>query len=205
MGGWQLEGYGELERERASGKREEVTGFALSRGMAEGLEVIVGAPWFRNGADSIGDVTLDVKWRFLARGPFSFAFMPGVSLPTGDESELRGTGKLNWGGLLIASWEQGPLAVNAQAGYRRRDNEIGLKDSQSELATAVLYRVAQVRWFGEAVFRSAPLVGGESARYAALGAIWSVRRDFDLALGWRSGHGGALISDGWLFGATVRW
>lgn len=204
-GRWQLEGFAEQQKDPATRRRLEYSGFALSYGIAERLDLVAGAPWYRRGEDASGDVSLELKWRFHQANALSFGLMPGITLPTGEERDGRGTGKLTWGGLFIASWQPGPLAAHAHVGYRRNENKLNERKSLSQLAGAVSYRRGTVRWVGELARESNPLPGGRAVRYTTLGAVWAVIPAFDLDVGWRKGHGGAPIDDALLFGATVRW
>lgn len=205
-GRWQLEGTSELEKSRAGARREDVGMFVLSRGFAGHADWQVALPWHRAGEDGIGDVSLDLKWRFFERGAFSLGFKPGVTLPTGDERDGRGSGKVTWGALLIVSHESGPLAFHAHAGYRDNRNELGERRSLSHFSGAVTYRIGDVKLVADAARNTAPDPAvRRHEHYLVLGAIWSVRPDFDLDAGWKKGGGGAPLDDALLFGATVRW
>ena len=204
-GRWQLEGFSEQSKERATGRRVQLDQVVLSRGLTERMDLQLDVPWYRDGADDLGDVALDLKWRFLERGPLSLGLKPGFTLPSGDERDGRGTGKITWGGLFIASWQPGPLAAHAHVGYRRNENKLNERRSLSQLAAAVTYAYGAVRFVGELARETNPVPGGRTVRYSTLGAIWSVTRGIDFDLGWRDGHGGAPIDDVILLGATLRW
>lgn len=204
-GRWQLEVFGEDGRERASGARLEEYGAVLSRGIAENADLQFGLPWVQRPGSGPGDASLDLKWRFFEKDALSLGLKPGLTLPTGDEGEGRGTGRVTWGALFILSYEPGPLALHAHAGYRRNRNELGERESLRQIATAATYRLGDVRLVGELARETNPVPGGGTARYTTLGAIWSVTRDFDLDAGWRTGQGGAAVDDLFLLGATWRW
>jgi hypothetical protein len=205
-GRWQLEGTSEHEKDRATRRREDVSGFVLSHGFAAQADWQVTLPWHRAGEDGIGDLALDLKWRFFERDAFSLGLKPGVTLPTGDRRAARGAGKAAWGALLIASFEPGPLAFHAHAGYRANRNELGERESLRHVSAAMTYQVGSVKLVADAArdTHPDPAVGG-AERYLVLGAIWSVRRDFDLDAGIKTGHGSADLDDALLFGATLRW
>lgn len=196
----QLEVFG--EQSRAGGRRDELTTGVLSYGAAQAADVQLSLPVPRNG---VGDVALDLKWRFFERDALSVALKPGLTLPTGDESAGRGTGRATWGSLLIVSYAPGAFALHGHLGYRRNENKLGERGSLRQLAAAATYRVAHVRFVGELTRETNPAPGGRGVRYATLGAIWSMRRDVDLDLGWRQGYGGAPIDAALLLGTAVRW
>jgi hypothetical protein len=204
-GRYQLEFFAEELEERATRRDLEVYTGVLSYGIAETADVQVGVPLHRSGPDGVGDASLDLKWRFFERNALSFAFMPGITLPTGDERDGRGTGKTTWGSLIILSYAPGAIGVHAHAGFRRNENKLGQRESLRQLAAAATYRIGDVRFVGELTRETNPVPGGGTVRYTTIGAIWSMTRDIDLDIGWRNGNGNAPVDEALLLGATVRW
>ncbi len=206
-GRWQLEGFSEASKVRATGRRVLLDQAVLTRGITDRMDLALDVPWYRDGEDGVGDVALDLKWRFLERGPLSLGLKPGFTLPTGEHRDGRGTGKITWGALLIGSYEPGgPLVFHAHAGWLRNRNKVGERESLSHLSGAVAYRIGEVRLVADYARNTAPdRAASRSERYLVVGAIWSVRRDFDLDVGWKSGERAAPLDDTLLLGATVRW
>lgn len=201
----QLEAFGEDGRERAGGARLERYDAVFSYGIAEHADLQLGLPRLRQAASGWGDAALDLKWRFFEKDALSMGLKPGVTLPTGDEQRGLGAGHLGWGTLFILSYEPGPLALHAHAGYRRNRNELGERESLRQLAGAATYGLGAVRLIADFARETNPIPGGGAARYTTLGAIWAVTSEFDLDAGWRTGRGGAAADDVFLFGATWRW
>jgi hypothetical protein len=204
-GRYQLEFFAEELEERATRRDLEVYTGVLSYGIAETADVRGSVPLHRSGPDGVGDASLDLKWRFFERNALSFAFMPGITLPTGDERDGRGTGKTTWGSLIILSYAPGAIGVHAHAGFRRNENKLGQRESLRQLAAAATYRIGDVRFVGELTRETNPVPGGGTVRYTTIGAIWSMTRDIDLDIGWRNGNGNAPVDEALLLGATVRW
>jgi hypothetical protein len=204
-GRYQLEFFAEELEERATRRDLEVYTGVLSHGIAETADVRGSVPLHRSGPDGVGDASLDLKWRFFERNALSFAFMPGITLPTGDERDGRGTGKITWGSLIILSYQPGAIGVHAHAGFRRNENKLGRRESLRQLAAAATYRIGDVRFVGELTRETNPVPGGGTVRYTTIGAIWSMTRDIDLDIGWRNGNGNAPVDEALLLGATVRW
>jgi len=204
-GRYQLEVSAEEREERATRRDLEVYTGILSYGIAETADVQAGVPLYRSGPDGVGDASLDLKWRFFERNALSFAFMPGITLPTGDERDGRGTGKTTWGSLIVLSYAPGAVAVHAHAGFRRNENKLNERESLRQLAAAATYRIGDVRFVGELTRETNPVPGGGTVRFSTIGAIWSMTRDVDLDIGWRQGNGSAPIDEALLLGATVRW
>ena len=121
---YQLEILAEQGKERVTRQDREVYTGILSYGIAESADVQVGMPWYRTGPDGVGDASLDLKWRFYERNALSFALKPGITLPTGDERDGRGTGKITWGSLLVVSYAPAALAVQPHAAHRRTQNRV---------------------------------------------------------------------------------
>lgn len=204
-GRYQLEVFAEELKERATRGDLEVWTGVLSYGIGETADVQVGLPLFRSGPDGVGDASLDLKWRFFERNAVSLALKPGITVPTGDERDGRGTGKVTYGSLIIVSYAPGAIAVHAHAGFWRNENKLGERESLRQLAAAATYRIDDVRFVGELTRETNPVPGGGTVRYSTVGAIWSMTRDVDLDIGWRNGNGSAPIDEALLLGATVRW
>lgn len=204
-GRYQLEVFAEELEERGTRRDIEVWTGVLSYGVGETADVQVGIPVYRDGPDGVGDASLGLKWRFLERNAWSLALKPGITVPTGDERDGRGTGKVTWGSLIIVSYAPGAIAVHAHAGFWRNENKLGERESLRQLAAAATYRIGDVRFVGEFARENNPAPGGRTVRYSTIGAIWSMTRDVDLDIGWRNGNGSAPIDEALLIGATVRW
>lgn len=196
----QLEAFG--EQTRGDGRRDELYAGVFSYGVGEAADAQIGLPAYRDGA---GDVSFDLKWRFLERGPLSFALKPGVTLPTGDEGAGHGTGKATWGSLIIVSYAPGALALRAHAGWRRNENQLGERESLHQVAAAATYALGRLRWVGELARETNRAPGGRAAGYTTVGAIWSMTPGVDLDLGWRRGYGGAAGDVTLLLGVAARW
>ena len=204
-GRYQLEVFAEELEERGTRRDIEVWTGVLSYGIGETADVQAGIPVYRDGPDGVGDASLGLKWRFLERNAWSLALKPGITVPTGDERDGRGTGKVTWGSLIIVSYAPGAIAVHAHAGFWRNENKLGERESLRQLAAAATYRIGDVRFVGEFARETNPVPGGRTVRYSTIGAIWSMTRDVDLDIGWRNGNGSAPIDEALLIGATVRW
>lgn len=202
---WQLEAFGEQSKARGTRLKDERYDAVLSYGIAETADLQAGLPWYRSGADGVGDAALGLKWRFFERDALSLALNPGITLPTGDERDGRGSGKVTYGSLIIVTYAPGAIALHAHAGYWRNENKLGERQSLRQLAAAATYRVGEVRFVGELTRETNPIPGGRTVRYSTLGAIWGMTRDVDLDIGWRQGNGGAPVDEALLLGATVRW
>ena len=76
-------------------------------------------------ARGITDTTVDVKWRFFEKDGFGLALKPGFTLPTGNDTEGLGAGKVTYHLYFIASKEAKPWAFHLNLGYMRNENTSG--------------------------------------------------------------------------------
>lgn len=226
-GKFQLEVTGEISRdkERLAGRSTRDTGgelaVALSAGLADTVDLVVGVPWvwsrvkedgILTGDDQgIGDLSLELKWRLLELGGFSLAVKPGVTLPTGDEHRGLGNGKASYGATLIASQELGPVTLHANGAYTRNeyklaaDRELNRHDiwhasvAGAYRATRDLQLVANygVESNGEHGNNTWPafLLGG---------VIYTVTENLDLDLGVKRGLNGPEADLSYLAGVACR-
>jgi Putative MetA-pathway of phenol degradation len=188
-----------------------------SYGFVDPAEFQIGLPYLRLDQDGqggrrtltrgINDLSLNVKWRFFERGAFSLAVKPGVTLPTGDADKFLGSGRVDWGALLIASYESGALAFHAHVGYVDFRNTIGAKTSLWQVTGAVTWQVIKRFKLVADVSRETNPVPGYSTPldYLVVGAIWSPLKNLDLDIGYRYGASKPALDDGLLAGVTVRW
>jgi hypothetical protein len=222
--GTQGQGNAQLEltldafRDRLAGVqiRGMQAGAVFSYGVADPADLQLGLPYLRVREDEdarrtllsgISDVSLDLKWRFFERGALSLGFKPGITLPTGDEKKCLGAGRVTWGALLIGSYEPGPLAFHSHIGYRYYDNVVDLKTSLWHFSVASTWQVAESLKLVADLSRDSNPVPGFSTPldYLIVGAIWSLRKNLDLDLGYRHGASGPALDRGLLAGATLRW
>lgn len=99
----------------------------FSAGLIDSVDLVLAVPyeWSRvkeNGfvsadTDGLGDVSLELKWRFFEKDGFSLAFKPAVSFPSGNTDKGLGAGKVGYGATLIATQEFDPFAVHLNLSY----------------------------------------------------------------------------------------
>jgi outer membrane putative beta-barrel porin/alpha-amylase len=131
----ELNGETSWDKERLDGveTRESASELAaaVSIGVTETVDVVIGTPWswsrvkeggaLVSDADGIGDISLELKWRFFEHKGFSLAVKPGVTLPTGNENRGLGTGKVSYGTALIATQKLEPFTLHVNAAYTRNE------------------------------------------------------------------------------------
>jgi hypothetical protein len=217
-GNYQLELSAQLARQREDGVtlRDVQPAAVLSYGVLPNVDLQLGQAYLRSvtddGAtrevtDGALDTAIDVKWRFYERGTLSLALKPGITLPTGDDARGLGAGEVTWGGLLIGSYQPGPLAIHADLGYRRNRNTLGSRESLSHVSAAVLYTASpRLKLVADASADSNPLPAAYGTlRYSVIGFIYSPSADLDLDAGVQFRLDGAADDHSLLLGLTLRW
>ena len=198
----------------------------LSYGMLGNLDIALGLNHVRQrtaedgvitqSADGAGDSTLELKWRFYERNGLSLALKPGLVLPSGDENQGLGTGKLSWGVNFILTQEAKPWTFLADVAYAEARYKL---PTDAQANHAHLWRASagfgytlrdDLRLAGEAgvrtnAARDDPFLPGRNGHFAMLGLIYSPSDRIDLDAGIRKSFSRAEIDKAFLIGATFRW
>jgi len=176
----------------------------LSAGLFDSVDLVLGVPyeWSRskeNGivssdVDGVGDLSLELKWRFFEKRGFSMAFKPAVSFPAGDEDKGLGAGKVGYGATLIATQEFDPFALHLNLGYShtrfklQEDRDANRRDiwHVSLAGTAQVMEKLQLSTnFG--METNADKTSDTPPVFAIAGAIYSLTDNLDLDLGVKVG------------------
>lgn len=113
----------DVRSRESSGSLETV----FSAGLVDSVDLVLTIPyeWSRvkendlvsADTDGLGDVSLELKWRFFEKSGFSLAVKPAVSFPSGNTDKGLGSGKVGYGVTLIATQELDPFAVHLNLAY----------------------------------------------------------------------------------------
>jgi len=226
-GKFQLEVNGEYgdDSETTFGVKAGEKGGALetvfSAGLIDSADLVFAVPyeWSRtkeNGiptsdSDGIGDLSLELKWRFFEKSGFSLAVKPSVTLPSGNEDKGLGSGKVGFGATLIATQEFDPFAVHLNLGYfharfKQWEDQVA---NRSDIWSASIAGTAEVM----EGLRLAANVGLETnpdktsdtpPAFALAGAIYSLTGYLDLDLGVKVGLTKPETDVSLLAGVAVR-
>jgi hypothetical protein len=184
----------------------------LSYGATPALDLIVQPSWTSNdiaGADSVrglGDTSLDFKWRFFGRDPYSLAVRAGATAATSQHDLGLPSGRTSEHVLLVATYDAEPLTIDANLGYARNPDVVDLRANLYHLSAAALYAASERFSFvldldldsnSDASKSSMPAV-------ALVGAIFTCRPGLDVDVGYRSSLNSAAIAKQWLLGITFR-
>jgi len=196
-GGWQLELNGERDRADA----------VLSYGMRENIDLQLGVPWEDNGTHSgVGDLVLDLKWRFYESGPLKAGLKPGITLPTGRDAQGLGNGRVTWGAIGVLAYEQESYVLLGNVAYRHNRNTAGERTDLMRVSGAVLPSVTKaLRLVLDVAFDTNPDPAADGwLRQVVVGFIYSVNKDFDFDVGYRRANDPA-VDRAVMAGVTLRW
>lgn len=198
------------------------TALALSCGLSENIDLVIGIPfaWYsvrENGltvADDsgIGDMSLEIKLRVYENeeNGFSFAVKPGISIPTGDERQGFGSGEFSPGITLIATHEGDFGALHANVGYsrnnyRNEDDDAASRDDVWHASIAAeLNMTERLRTVANIGVQTGENVTGNTHPVFLIGGIiYSVSENLDLDLGLKCGLNDAETDSALLAGLAA--
>jgi hypothetical protein len=189
----------------------------LSYGVLPQLDAILRPTWLdqRSSIDGntvhargAGDTAADMKWRFFERDKLSLALRAGVNAPTGDADRGLGSGKPTYHGLLAASIDLTPFAVHANIAYtRNRADPMERRDLYHASAAAVWTLDATWRLLLAELATDTHVDTTQSVwpSVVRVGAIYTVKRGFDIDIGYQTRLNSAAPSRVLLVGVTARW
>ena len=199
-GKFQVELNYEFDHEDTDGVEESVHQMdtILSYGIIDTVDLVVGLPYQfittkeggdKTREDGISDMSIEVKWRFFEMEGLSLALKPGLSIPTGDDEEGLGAGKVGGSFHFIATQELDPWTFHFNAGYGRNETET---DDETDIWHFSLATELQVCSWVKAVAnigaeRNTDKADDTPAAFILGGLIFPVTENLDLDLGIKGG------------------
>ncbi len=188
----------------------------VSHGLLGGLDLLVGAPFLDTREISaggvertrgLGDVSVELRWRFYEDDLAKLALKPGLTLTTGNFAEGLGTGRSISSVFLVSTFEREGRYYNLHVGYLRNNNKGDLRRDLFHLSGSVVVRASpRVQWAVDVSADSSVDKQESSFPVVALGAvIYSPAENLDLDIGIRAGLNDAAEDRAWLAGVTFRW
>lgn len=189
----------------------------LSYGVAPQLDAILRPTWLdqRSTIDGdtvhargAGDTAADIKWRFFKRDKLSLAVRAGLSAPTGDAGRGLGSGKPTYHALLAAGIDVAPIAMHANIGYTRNHaDSVERRDLYHASAAAVWTVDASWRLLLAELATDTNVDNTQSVwpSVARVGAIYTVKKGFDIDIGYQARLNYAAPSRVILVGVTAHW
>ncbi|MCU0571698.1 MAG: transporter [Syntrophobacteraceae bacterium] len=199
-GNFQIELNYEFTHEDSGGFKEDVHQIepVLSYGIIDSVDFVVALPYqfistreegVKNREDGISDLSIEVKWRFYECEGFSLAAKPGISIPTGDDDEGLGAGRVGGSFFLIATQEIEPWAFHFNAGYGR--NESTAEEERDIWHFSLASEFEAAPWLklvaNVGAERNTDLESDTPAVFALGGMIFPVLENLDLDVGVKAG------------------
>ena len=213
-GEWELELHAQRAREREGGattRSSEVTA-KLARGIADKVEAEVELPYLREVTDGDvaagrGDASVSLKWRFHERDGVSMALKPTLLLPIGRDELGLGAGRARVGASMAAAYELGKVELLGHLGYTHNRNRIGERVELWHVSAAVRYAAMQkLKLVADVGQDSNPDPSGSApARELVLGAIYELRENIELGLGFKHGLNDEADDRALRAGIKIRW
>lgn len=207
----------ELTSERADDKEDGETtdsNVVLAYGMTEDLDVIVNVPHSRvvtdsegqtSRADGLGDVGLDMKWRFFDEGALSFAIKSGITLPTGDERLGLGAGKTGYSAFLVSTVAQAPWAFHLHLGYIANKNVIGEEEHIWHASYAAARDFGPLKLVADlGTYSNTDPDSRVKPAFLILGLIYNLLDNVDIDLGYKKGVTDTETDRAFLAGLAMR-
>ncbi len=188
----------------------------LSAGVRENVDLVLTVPYqwieVRDTAfgsvrqDGFGDSTFEVKWRFLERSDWSFGLKPGVILPTGDDGKGLGAGKVGYSTFFISQWKREPWQILMNLGYKRHENDLDERQDLWHASLAAEYEIVEhLELAGNIGVETSTDKGTASTpAFLIVGLIHEMRKNLDLALGFKYGLNKSETDFSLLPGIAVR-
>jgi hypothetical protein len=177
---------------------------ALSYGIIDNVDIVLGLPyqWTKTKEDGevtsdvvgISDISLEAKWRFFEQDGLSLALKPGITLPTGNENKGLGNGRASYGLVFITTKEIEPWAFHLNLGYTHNEYKLEADRDANRKGIWHASLASEVE-----VVKNLKLVGNigiernpekASSRHPAFilgGLIYSLSENFDIDVGIKGG------------------
>lgn len=196
--------YGTDTKGDATEKRFEAPAIPVfSYGITDTIDIVFGVPYvsvrteekgIHSSIAGIGDASIEIKERFYEKDGLTFAFKPGISLPSGNVNKGLGNGKPSYSAFFIVTTEAEPWAFHFNVGYAR--NEYRLQ-SDEEANRKVLWHVSlasQVRVdknlnlvANVGMDRNSDKTSNTSPAFVLGGIIYSITENIDVDMGVKAG------------------
>ncbi len=176
----------------------------VSYGITDNADLVLGVPyqWLKaeedgetiSDEDGVGDISLEIKWRFLEKETLSFALKPAIILPTGDEEKGLGNGKASYGLMFITTKEMEPWTFHLNIGYMHNEYKLAEDEdaNRKDIWHASLASTVEVIKDLQAVVnigveKNPDRESNTHPAFILGGVIYSITENLDIDLGVKAG------------------
>lgn len=158
-------------------------------GLTNSTDILVGLSYHtywddRNSFTSFNDILIELK-QMIFTDDVRIGVKPFISIPTGDETKGFGTGKLNYGMMILLTKEWDEFHIHSQIGYQRNTNVINENENLWEYSIA-LEKIFSDRFSGLLEFgisRSCCPDYIEPPKFISLGASYLLEENLAISMG----------------------
>ena len=203
--------------EEDAGKQKlALTTLTLTYGVVDSVDMIVSVPYLKLGASEsdgtpgtqgIGDLGLDVKWRFYEDGRLSVAIKSGLTFPTGDDVLNLGAGRHTWNAYIVSTYGLDQWAFHLHLGHFHFSNELNARVNIWHASAAVERKLSDGLRIviDTGVDTNTDPEANKELVFLITGLIYSPRPNLDLDVGYKIESTDSLRANGLLTGITLRW
>jgi hypothetical protein len=203
--------------EEDAGKQKlALTTLTLTYGVLDSVDMIVSVPYLKLGASEsngtpgtqgMGDLGLDVKWRFYEEGKLSVAIKTGLTFPTGDDLLNLGAGRHTWNAYIVSSYALEQWAFHLHLGHFHFSNEFNDRVNIWHASAAVERKLTDdLRIvFDTGVDTNTDREANKELVFLVAGLIYSPRPNLDIDVGYKIESTDTLRANALLTGITLRW
>ena len=203
--------YSRKDDDRVRSRQNQVNA-TLNYGLTDRLDIATTVPYQRSsdGASTqygIGDMSMELKWRFYESGPVSLALKPKIMLPTGDDKKGLGNGRNAYSMDTVASYEMRYLTISGNLGYAYADNKFGTRKNIWNASVGAEFDVAPRTKLSLDIgsYRNDDPHSNTNPAYSIIGLTYSPTKNLDLEIGLKKGLNKAEDDYSWGTGLTVNW
>jgi hypothetical protein len=159
------------------------------------------------GTQGMGDVGLDVKWRFYEEDKWSVAVKSGVTFPTGDDVLGLGAGRHTWSAYLVSTYALEQWAFHLHLGYLHFDNTandlVNIWHASAAMERKLTDDLRIVIDTG--AYTNADPEANNELVFLIAGLIYSPHPNIDIDFGYKIESTDSLRANALLTGMALRW
>jgi hypothetical protein len=203
-------------QEDAGDQKLALTTLTLTYGMTDSVDMLLSVPYLKLGASpgndtpstqGMGDIGLDVKWRFYEKDNLSIAIKSGVTFPTGDDVLNLGAGRHTWSAYIVSSYALEQWAFHLHLGYLHFSNNFNDNVNIWHASAAVERKLTDdLRIvFDAGVDTNTDPEARKDLVFVITGLVYSPRPNIDLDIGYKIVDADTSRANALLTGFALRW
>lgn len=177
------------------GNAQTVGDVTYTRGLIDTIDIFADQPMSVSAPRGLNDTGIGLKWRYLEHGSTSLALKTTIAVGNANHDKGFGSGRTNYGAVMIASYETGPWGLHCNLGLStNRFKSPEMRDSSRALlwrtSAAATYAVnPKLKMVGDIVVGRNPfnVASRHDPAYAMAGAVYALSDRIELDAGVRFG------------------